>query len=290
MGIWLVLLGVMTGSWLYLFRRSKGKYTAFTVLTMEGVRLQRISPPMLYLLEAIQVSKKFPNFFFKLGRSVRKVYGDWSSGELVLLYLAEMLSYIWLLICSGCILSLLMEGQAIGFVAGTLLAILIPTALISDLHRKVVKREQEVIMELPELLNKLMLLVGAGETVQRAMKQCLQRKKGSESHPLYRELFQMMREWESGYSFQQALEGFSRRCGIQEVSAFSTAVLLNFRRGGNDFTLALRDLSHSLWEKRKAICRTRGEQASSKLLLPMLLLFVIVLMLVGTPAFMMMSL
>ncbi|MNE78028.1 Bacterial type II secretion system protein F domain protein [compost metagenome] len=145
-------------------------------------------------------------------------------------------------------------------------------------------------MELPELLNKIILLVGAGETVQKAIRHCLERKRDQDNHPLYRELLQMLREMDSGYSFQQALESFSKRCGIQEVAAFTTAVLLNFRRGGSDFALALRDLSHSLWEKRKAVSRTRGEQASSKLVFPMLLLFLIIVVLVGTPAFMAMSL
>ncbi|MNP57095.1 hypothetical protein D3C76_1518900 [compost metagenome] len=99
----------------------------------------------------------------------------------------------------------------------------------------------------------------------------------------------MQREMESGYSFQQALEGFSKRCGVQEVSAFTTAVLLNYRRGGNDFVLALRDLSHSLWDKRKTVSKTLGEQASSKLIFPLVLIFLIIVILVGAPAFMIMD-
>ncbi|MGV2805241.1 type II secretion protein F, partial [Clostridium perfringens] len=73
------------------------------------------------------------------------------------------------------------------------------------------------------------------------------------------------------------------------VSIFTTTVRLNFRRGGNAFVLALRDLSRVLWEKRKAIARTRGEQASSKLVLPMVVIFMIVIVLLGAPAFMMMN-
>ena len=99
----------------------------------------------------------------------------------------------------------------------------------------------------------------------------------------------MVLEWEGGHPFQQAFEQFNKRCGVQEVSIFTTTVLLNFRRGGNDFVLALRDLSRVLWEKRKAIARTRGEQASSKLVLPMVVIFMIVIVLLGAPAFMMMN-
>ncbi|RUT46621.1 type II secretion protein F [Paenibacillus anaericanus] len=284
------LLLVMISGWGLLFIRSIGQYGDSAGMVMEGLRLQKLAPPMLYLLMLISLSRRCPIFFYKIQRSVQKICGDRRSGEFTLLFLAEMLTYSWLLLTSGCLFSLLMGGDNTVLIMGTALAVLLPAALLNDLHRKVVKREHEVILELPELLNKIILLVGAGSTVQQAIKQCLERKRGEESHPLYRELFQMQREWESGDSFQQALEGFSKRCGIQEVSAFTTSVLLNFRRGGNDFALALHELSHTLWEKRKVVSRTLGEQASSKLMFPMMLLFLVIIVLVGAPAFMIMDL
>lgn len=287
--LWGILL-VLLGGWGWGYRISFRRYSGYTRFVMEGLRLQRLSPPMLYLLERGKVSRRFPGVFFKVNRAVQKICGDRRSGEFTLLFLAETLTYSWLLLTLGCVLSLLMNGDSSGLVIGAVLALLLPAALIHDLHRKLVRREHAVILELPELLNKIVLLVGAGSTVQQAIKLCLERKREQENHPLYRELFQMLREWEGGYSFQQAMEGFSKRCGIQEVSAFTTAVLLNYRRGGHDFALALRDLSHSLWEKRKAVSKTLGEQASSKLVFPMVLMFMAILLLVGAPAFMIMDL
>lgn len=285
-----MLLVSLLGLWGSLYLKSKVGYEAYNGLVMEGIRLQKIAPPMLFLLEKLKLSQRVPFFLFKIQRSVQKLAGDRKGGDLARLFLAEMLSYSWLLMTLGSLMTLLMGGDGSGLLLGGILAVLLPAALINDLHRKVVRREREVLLELPELLNQLILLVGAGSTVQQAIKHCLERRKGEQSHPLYRELLQMQREWESGDSFQHAMEGFSKRCGIQEVSVFTTAVLLNFRRGGNDFVLALRDLSHSLWEKRKAVSKTLGEQASSKLVFPMVLLFVVVIILVGAPAFMIMDL
>ncbi|MGG4555235.1 type II secretion system F family protein [Paenibacillus humicus] len=288
--LWGILAIVLLLAWLLLYSQTSRRYPGAVKLQMDGIRLQKLAPPMLYVLERIQVSQRFPLFFFKIQRSVRQINGQQRGGEYTLLFLAEMLTYSYLLLIGGCLISIAMEGEASGFLIGFLLAVLLPVALISDLHSKVKRREQQILLELPELLNKIVLLVGAGSTVQQAIKHCLERKRGQESHPLYRELFQMQRECEGGYSFAQAMEGFSKRCGIQEVSAFTTAVLLNFRRGGSDFVMALRDLSHSLWEKRKAVGKTLGEQASSKLVFPMVLLFLIIVILVGTPAFMIMDL
>ncbi|MDU4694961.1 MAG: type II secretion system F family protein [Paenibacillus sp.] len=284
-----LLLLALGGSWIYVYPQSRRLYRSYEGLTLDGLRLVRLAPPMLLLLERIRISQRFPGFFFKVQRAVQKIGGNRRSGETTLLFLAELLTYGYLCLIFGCLMTLLNNGAA-GLLIGGLLAVLVPVALINDLHRKVQRREQAVLLELPELLNKIVLLVGAGSTVQQAIKRCLERKREQAGHPLYRELLQMQKEWEGGDSFQQAMEGFSKRCGIQEVSAFTTAVLLNYRRGGEDFALALRDLSHSLWEKRKAVGKTLGEQASSKLVFPMVLLFMAVLILVGAPAFMIMNL
>lgn len=284
-----LLLLTLGGSWLVAYQKTRSFYRGYEGLTMEGLRLVRLSPPMLMLLERVKVSQRFPGVFFKVQRAVQKISGSRRSGELTLLLLAEALTYSYLFLIFGCLMALLSNG-ATGLAIGSLLSVLVPMALINDLHRKVQRREQVVLLELPELLNKIVLLVGAGSTVQQAIKLCLERKREQTDHPLYRELLQMQKEWEGGDSFQQAMEGFSKRCGIQEVSAFTTSVLLNYRRGGEDFALALRDLSHSLWEKRKAVGKTLGEQASSKLVFPMVLLFMAVLILVGAPAFMIMNL
>lgn len=284
------VVAVLVLTWLLLYRNSRPKYQGCREMKMDGLRLQLIAPPMLFLLEKLRVSQRFPVFFFKIQRSVQKISGDKRGGEYTLLFLAEMLSYGWLILIVGGSFSLLLEGDSTVIIFAGFLAVLIPMALVRDLHQKVVKREREIILELPELLNKIVLLVGAGLTVQQAIKRCLERKTGEEHHPLYRELFRMQREWGGGYSFHQAMEGVSKRLGVQEVSAFVTSVLLNYRRGGNDFVLALMDLSHTLWERRKAVSKTLGEQASSKLVFPMLLLFLIIVVMVGAPALMIMEL
>jgi len=73
---------------------------------------------------------------------------------------------------------------------------------------------------------------------------------------------------------------------MQEVSIFATTVLLNYRRGGTDFVTALNRLSQELWQKRISLSRTLGEQASSKLVFPMVLIFIVVLIIIATPAIM----
>ncbi|AJS59833.1 type II secretion system F family protein [Paenibacillus sp. IHBB 10380] len=283
-----VMLVLLVGGWVVLNQLGGDKYQRLSKLPMEGIRLSKLVPPMLWILDKFKLSTRFPFFFFKVQRSIQKIHGMRYSGEMTLLYLGEMLCYSWLLLCAGCLLSIGM-GEQTGLIFGGVMSLLLPAAMIKDLHKKVQNRDQDMLMELTELLNKMVLLVGAGETVQKAIVHCVERKKEHKDHPLYRELIRMIGDWDSGYSFQQSFENFSKRCTLQEVSVFTTTVLLNFRRGGNDFVVALRDLSRVLWEKRKVITRTRGEQASSKLVFPMVVIFLVVVVLVGSPAFMMMN-
>ncbi|MEK5467517.1 type II secretion system F family protein [Paenibacillus sp. FSL R7-0210] len=282
------ILLLLAAGWLILRMRCGSRYAALRELPMEGLRLRRLGEPLLLLVEQGRIASYLPSVMFRIQRSLQRIYGMRYSAERTLLFMGEMLSYSWLLAAGGSALTSF-TGEQAGIILGGLLAVALPVAMVSDLHKKVRVREQNIMLELPELLNSIVLLVGAGETVQRAIVRCVNSRHGDSAHPLYAELMKMTAEWDGGYSFQQAFENFSKRCAVQEVSIFTTTVLLNYRRGGADFVLSLRDLSRMLWEKRKAISRTRGEQASSKLVFPMVVIFLIVIVLVGTPAIMMLK-
>ncbi|MEK3875718.1 type II secretion system F family protein [Paenibacillus sp. FSL M7-0420] len=282
------ILLLLAAGWLILRMRCGSRYAALRELPMEGLRLRRLGEPLLLVVEKGRIASYLPSVMFRIQRSLQRIYGMRYSAERTLLFMGEMLSYSWLLAAGGSALTSF-TGEQAGIILGGLLAVALPVAMVSDLHKKVRVREQNIMLELPELLNSIVLLVGAGETVQRAIVRCVNSRHGDSAHPLYAELMKMTAEWDGGYSFQQAFENFSKRCAVQEVSIFTTTVLLNYRRGGADFVLSLRDLSRMLWEKRKAISRTRGEQASSKLVFPMVVIFLIVIVLVGTPAIMMLK-
>lgn len=258
--------------WALLRIKCGKRYDGLRELPMEGLRLRKLGEPLLLLIEKSGIVSRFPSLMFRIQRSLQRSYGMRYSAERTLLFMGEMLSYSWLLLVGGSLITGF-SGDQTGLILGIFLAVALPAAMVSDLHKKVRVREQNIMLELPELLNSIVLLVGAGETVQRAIIRCVESRRGDVNHPLYKELRIMTSEWEGGYSFQQAFENFSKRCAVQEVSLFTTTVLLNYRRGGADFVLSLRDLSRMLWDKRKAISRTRGEQASSKLVFPMVVIF-----------------
>ncbi|MFS0723447.1 type II secretion system F family protein [Paenibacillus sp. 1P07SE] len=183
------------------------------------------------------------------------------------------------------------SGEPAILAIGAVIAGIIPAAKLRDLKTRIQRRRQEVLLAMPELISHLMLLIGAGETLQRALLRCQAShvKETAAGHPLYAELTRMCRDMHNGVAFHIALEGFSKRCAVQEVSMFTTNLLLNYRRGGDRLRLSLRELSYMLWEKRKSVSRTLGEEASSKLVFPLVVIFMVLMVIVASPAILMMS-
>ncbi|WP_372630855.1 type II secretion system F family protein [Cohnella sp.] len=172
---------------------------------------------------------------------------------------------------------------------GGLLGGMLPLLRMKELAGQVGKRRQSMVTELPELLSKLLLMVNAGENVMRALARSAEKRRAaSDDNPLYAELRAAIESMKRGESLAAALEEWGRRCAIPEAKLFATTVLINARRGGDAFIPALRELTRQMWEKRKAIARTMGEQASSRLAFPLTIVFLLIMVMVGAPAVFMM--
>ena len=199
------------------------------------------------------------------------------------MFIVQLISIVLLCLLGSIMLALLSSGDHLLFGVGIMFTIIIPTFLINQLSMMEKERKQKILLELPEFVNKIILLVNAGETVQQALIRCVELKEGDDS-PLYKELRDSVNRLTSNEPFAQVMNELSKKCAIQEVAIFTTTILLNYRKGGQDLILSLRELSQSLWEKRKNISKTKGEEASSKLVFPLILIFVAVMIIVGYPA------
>lgn len=248
-------------------------------------RLSALHPSMLHWMDKLRIESRFPALIARLQQSMSALHGLAHSSVCAKLALAELLSFVW----AGLVLSLLLfifsHGDGTVLYASMLMTAAIPLALLKDWEKQAERRRQNIVLELPAILDKVTLLVNAGETVQQALVRCALRGTAQPTQPLYAELSVMAREMANGMSFSLALERFGHRCAVHEVSVFATAVMLNHRRGGQQLAMTLQELSDSMWEKRKAIARTRGEEASAKLVFPMVIIFLVVLALVASPAF-----
>ncbi|WP_036697609.1 type II secretion system F family protein [Paenibacillus taiwanensis] len=287
-GVWLVAAFSCFGVLWLANRRTKTVYQDI-VRFSNSTNFASWLPIFLYLSTFIQSSLDTHPLLVSIRQAIYQLYGPTQFYNQFRLFVAEIMFITYVGIPLGFLLTAMTDGKITNMTVGGLLALLLLLARVKDVLNRAERKRQELQMELPELLSKLTLLVQAGETVQKALYTCVQRKSMQLEHPLYKELDRMMKDVQNGYAFVQALEQFSKRCATQEVAMFSTTLLLNQRRGGASFVLAMEELARQLWDKRKAVARKRGEEASTKLILPMMLMFLVILAVVGGPAFLMMK-
>jgi tight adherence protein C len=245
----------------------------------------------LFIIQRCRIIEGCPLLVTKLHLKLIVYHGASQTTERTKYYIARLLSYMLLVFTLFTVFGLIIDITFLE--VGICITGLVPMCLIHDLNQKLKRKKRLLLLELPEFLNKLTLLVDAGETVQKAINRCVEHKQQAgfdpKKSPLFCELIQMNNELKINRSFQYVMEDFSKRCNAQEISIFTTTVLLNYRRGGVEFVYALRELSRIIWDKRLALTRTLGEEASAKLVFPMVLIFLIVMVIVAAPAIIIMN-
>jgi tight adherence protein C len=151
-----------------------------------------------------------------------------------------------------------------------------------ELKKRAEKRVCSIQMELPDFINKLALLLNAGLNLRRAwQKIAFESRKET---PLYVETKKVAEDLSSGKSEFAAYEDFARRCRVPEVTRLITVLIQNIRRGNSDMVSVLRITANECWQVRKNAARRLGEEASTKLLLPLVLMFIAVLIIAAAPA------
>lgn len=154
------------------------------------------------------------------------------------------------------------------------------------------KREKQIILDYPEMINKFVLLLGAGMTVgatfERICNEYQKKREGREKelHYVYEEMILVLREIDNGVSQHRAYEHFGQRMRRMEYLKFSTLISQNLKKG-NDTILELLQLEAvEAFERRKEYAKKQGEEAGTKLLFPMILMMVLVMGIIMIPAFM----
>ena len=155
------------------------------------------------------------------------------------------------------------------------------------------QRSRQLLRDYPEIVGKLTLYLGAGMTVKRAFRKVVEdyerQKETTGVRCAYEEMQKTLREMESGHTEAESYENFGRRCKVQAYLRFGALLSQNLRKGTRGLTQLLKMESIQAFEDRKARARRLGEEAGTKLLLPMFLMLAVVLVIVIVPAFLSMQ-
>lgn len=150
-------------------------------------------------------------------------------------------------------------------------------------------KERQMMLDYPEIMNKLTLLLGAGMTVKKAWEKIVQdyerQKESIGVRYAYEEMAVAYREMHSGITETESYERFGRRCGLKAYRRLASLLEQNLRKGTKGLTALLGTEARQAFEERKSAAKRRGEEAGTKLLAPMFLMLATVLVIVIIPAF-----
>ncbi len=151
-----------------------------------------------------------------------------------------------------------------------------------ELDKKIKRRRLSIQLDFPDFLNKLALMVNAGLTIRRAWEKI--EEENVKDSEFYKEVKFVIGEIKSGKPELKAYEDFARRCRTAEVARFITVILQNIKKGNAELISILRIISNESWEIRKNTARKLGEEASTKMIIPLMLIFIAILIILATPA------
>lgn len=173
---------------------------------------------------------------------------------------------------------------------GIIIIALIPTVLDSRMQEKIKQREQELRIDYPEFANKFVLLISAGLNCKGAWHRMTQEykrklKDGSKKRYLYEEMLLTERQLDNGMNEGKAYELFGRRMGLLKYMKFSTVLVQNLKKGSADLLNILEYEASDVLKERRENAKILGEEAGTKLLMPMMLMMVEVFAIIIIAAF-----
>lgn len=151
-----------------------------------------------------------------------------------------------------------------------------------DLHNELEKKKQSMCREYSDVVHKLALYLGAGMTIRNAF-QKMAKEEGK--NPVYTEMCFACRELQAGVPEGAVYEHFGRRTGIQEYIRLSTLLTQNLKKGNATLLQRLREEAQRASQERMQYGKRLGEEAVTKLLLPMVLMLLVVMLMIMIPAF-----
>ncbi len=168
-----------------------------------------------------------------------------------------------------------------------LMFIIVPFVAESISKNKLSDREKQLKLAYPEMIEKFILLINAGLPVKSAWVRIAetQNNKQVKNDYLVEEMLLTKNQMENGLSEEKAYEMFGRRIGLLPYMKFCTLLVQNLKKGTADLIKILEYESADIFSERKENAKILGEEASTRLLMPMMIMMVIIFAIILYAAF-----
>lgn len=209
------------------------------------------------------------------------LYGERYADYYMRVMYAQRISIIYLCFAVGCGICALAEGT------DKLLLLALALVMCGTLYyyfmklpaSKVKDRSIRFMDEFPNAVSTIALLVNSGMILREAWREVSM----SAETELYLEMRKVNEDIDNGVAEVDALYNFGNRCVTPEIKKFTAFIVQGLEKGSRDLAIALRNQTDELWELKKQNILKRGELASSKLMIPLMVMFIGILIMVMGP-------
>lgn len=152
------------------------------------------------------------------------------------------------------------------------------------------EKKKEMLVDYPEIISQFTMLMGAGMTAKKVWEKVaedykVQKRETGKTRAAYEEIVFTWQEMQSGVPEMECYERFAKRCELLPYMKMGVLLAQNLRKGSKGLSEMLSLEAVQAMEERKARARKLGEEAGTKLLIPMVIMLIVVFAIVIVPAF-----
>ena len=268
-------------AWMFLYFRYGRKFKE----NIEAINKDVFFLPDIFFIGYGVIDLFHINIYAERGQKRMKLLREIMPAEEVPFYyyttLAAQITYIMTIVPLAILISAFAEDYSMALI-GIAVAAILAFYMDYDTDSKVEKRRSELLSDFPHMLSQMVLLINAGMPLRDTLKKV---SEGKEDICLYKEIHILVNDINNSMSELEAIKAFSDRCNILEIKKFSTTVLQNLEKGSEGLGGILAEMSNTIWMERSNKVRQMGEAASSKLMIPIMIIFIGILLMVMVPIF-----
>lgn len=169
---------------------------------------------------------------------------------------------------------------------GILMVVLLLFKKKEEIKEKQDNIKERIELEYPQIISSFLLYMGAGMTAKKCWEQIIKTQEGKgDLAYVYEEMTRASREMNNGKSELEAYQDFGLRMDSLMYRKFSLLLVQNVKKGTKGMVEILEREAQEAFDMRKRKAQKMGEEAGTKLLLPMFLMLSVVLCIVIVPAF-----
>ena len=160
----------------------------------------------------------------------------------------------------------------------------------SDVSKEVKKRDEQMKVDYAEIISMFSLLQQTGQSIRNTWNKILSDYEvyGKRRYA-YEEMKLVKNKIDNGVPERQAYQEFAKRCGIKEYIKFANIIEQNLSKGSNSMKNQLEIEVYEAAQNKIAIAKKKAEECSTKLLVPMIMMLIIVMAILIVPAFLNMN-